>query len=57
MSGFHLFWMNILSVKRLRFLDLIQDQVTEIETNSEAEQFDADFLLCQRNWLTFYHVY
>ncbi|MCF7988346.1 MAG: recombination-associated protein RdgC [Methylovulum sp.] len=32
-----------LSVKRLRFLDLIQDQITEIETNSEAEQFDADF--------------
>jgi recombination associated protein RdgC len=32
-----------LAVKRLRFLDLIQDQVVDIETTSEAEQFDADF--------------
>ncbi len=32
-----------LAVKRLKFLDLIQDQVTDIETNSEAEQFDVDF--------------
>ncbi len=32
-----------LAVKRLKFLDLIQDQVADIETNSEAEQFDADF--------------
>ncbi|NOU12595.1 MAG: recombination-associated protein RdgC, partial [Methylococcaceae bacterium] len=28
---------------RLKFLDLIQDQVTDTETSSEAEQFDVDF--------------
>lgn len=32
-----------LAVKRLKFLDLIQDQVADIEVNSEAEAFDADF--------------
>ena len=32
-----------LSIKRLRFLDLIQDQVADIETADEAEQFDVDF--------------
>jgi recombination associated protein RdgC len=32
-----------LSIKRLRFLELIQDQLADIETGSEAEQFDADF--------------
>ena len=32
-----------LSVKRLRFLDLIQDQVADIDTESEAERFDVDF--------------
>ena len=32
-----------LAIKRLKFLDLIQDQVSEIETTNEAEQFDADF--------------
>jgi recombination associated protein RdgC len=32
-----------LSVKRLRFLDLIQDQVADIETDDEAAQFDVDF--------------
>ena len=32
-----------LAVKRLKFLDLIQDQVSDIETGSEAEQFDVDF--------------
>lgn len=32
-----------LSIKRLRFLDLIQDQVADIETSDEAEQFDVDF--------------
>ena len=32
-----------LSIKRLRFLDLIQDQVTDIEVNDEAAQFDVDF--------------
>lgn len=32
-----------LAIKRLRFLDLIQDQVADIETYDEAEQFDVDF--------------
>ncbi|TAK63242.1 recombination-associated protein RdgC [Methylobacter sp.] len=32
-----------LAVKRLKFLDLIQDQVADIDTSSEAEQFDVDF--------------
>ncbi|MGZ6488311.1 MAG: recombination-associated protein RdgC [Pseudobdellovibrio sp.] len=32
-----------LAVKRLKFLDLIQDQVADIDTGSEAEQFDVDF--------------
>jgi recombination associated protein RdgC len=32
-----------LSIKRLRFLDLIQDQVADVEANNEAEQFDVDF--------------
>ena len=32
-----------LAIKRLRFLDLIQDQVADIESSSEAEKFDVDF--------------
>lgn len=32
-----------LAIKRLRFLDLIQDQVADIETADETEQFDVDF--------------
>ena len=32
-----------LSIKRLRFLTLVQDQVADIETDNAAEQFDADF--------------
>jgi recombination associated protein RdgC len=32
-----------LAVKRLKFLDLIQDQVSDIDTDSEAAQFDVDF--------------
>jgi recombination associated protein RdgC len=32
-----------LAIKRLRFLDMIQDQVADIETDNEAERFDADF--------------
>ncbi|MFZ4503539.1 MAG: recombination-associated protein RdgC [Methylovulum sp.] len=30
-------------IKRLRFLDLIQDQIADIETNNEIEQLDANF--------------
>lgn len=32
-----------LSIKRLRFLDLIQDQLADIETADDTERFDADF--------------
>ena len=32
-----------LAIKRLKFLDLIQDQVADIDTDDEAEQFDVDF--------------
>lgn len=32
-----------LAIKRLRFLDLIQDQVADIEAEGEVERFDADF--------------
>ncbi|MDQ7089491.1 MAG: recombination-associated protein RdgC [Methylococcales bacterium] len=31
------------SVKRLRLLDLIQDQITDVNAETEAERFDADF--------------
>lgn len=34
-----------LSIKRLKFLDLIQEQAAEIEAFDEAEQFDADFAI------------
>lgn len=32
-----------LAVKRLKFLDLIQEQVSDVNTDSEAAQFDVDF--------------
>ncbi len=32
-----------LNIKRLKFLDLIQEQVSDIETADEVEQFDVDF--------------
>ena len=32
-----------LAIKRLRFLDLIQDQAANIETSDATDQFDADF--------------
>ena len=32
-----------LSIKRLKFLDLIQEQASGIDADSEAEQFDVDF--------------
>ena len=32
-----------LAIKRLRFLDLIQDQAAEVNTNDQVDQFDVDF--------------
>lgn len=32
-----------LAVKRLRFLDLVQDQISDIDVETDAERFDADF--------------
>lgn len=32
-----------MAVKRLKFLDLIQDQVAEVDASGEVERFDADF--------------
>jgi recombination associated protein RdgC len=32
-----------LAVKRLRFLDMVQEQAADIETSNETEKFDADF--------------
>jgi recombination associated protein RdgC len=32
-----------LAIKRLKFLDLIQEQTADIETYGDIEQFDADF--------------
>jgi recombination associated protein RdgC len=32
-----------LGVKRLKFLDVIQEQAAEVEANDEAERFDVDF--------------
>ena len=34
-----------LAIKRLKFLDLIQEQLDEIEANNQIEQFDADFAI------------
>ncbi len=32
-----------LAVKRVRFLDVIQDQVTDIQAENDIERFDVDF--------------
>lgn len=34
-----------LAIKRLKFLDLIQDQLSDIDASNEIEQFDADFAI------------
>ncbi len=42
-----------LSIKRLKFLDLIQDQVTDTETDSAEEQFDVDFTIMSQELSSF----
>ncbi len=32
-----------LAVKRLRFLDLVQDQIADVDVETDAERFDVDF--------------
>ncbi len=34
---------DALGIKRLRFLDLVQEQASEVEAADEAERFDVDF--------------
>ncbi|ASF44672.1 recombination-associated protein RdgC [Methylovulum psychrotolerans] len=34
-----------LAIKRLRFLDLVQDQAADVQADNEAERFDADFAI------------
>jgi recombination associated protein RdgC len=36
---------DTLGVKRLRFLDMVQEQVAEAEARNEAEQMDVDFII------------
>jgi len=42
-----------LSVKRLRFLDLIQEQVTETNAETEIEHFDVDFSIMTSEFANF----
>lgn len=42
-----------LSIKRLKFLDLIQDQVADTETDSAETQFDVDFTIMSQELATF----
>lgn len=42
-----------LAIKRLRFLDLVQDQLADIETNDDSERFDADFSIMSLELATF----
>ncbi|MAZ38943.1 MAG: recombination-associated protein RdgC [Legionellales bacterium] len=34
---------NELAIKRIKFLDLVQDQISDIAAETQEEQFDADF--------------
>jgi len=43
-----------LLVKRLKFLDLIQEQAAEIETFDDIEQFDADFSIMSAELAQFF---
>ncbi len=42
-----------LSIKRLKFLDLIQDQVADTEADSAEAQFDVDFTIMSQELSTF----
>jgi recombination associated protein RdgC len=42
-----------LGVKRLRFLDLIQDQVADTNAETEAERFDVDFSIMTAEFANF----
>ncbi|NOQ14949.1 MAG: recombination-associated protein RdgC [Methyloprofundus sp.] len=42
-----------LSIKRLKFLDLIQDQVADIESATAEEQFDVDFTIMSQELSAF----
>jgi len=42
-----------LSIKRLKFLELIQDQVADTESDSAEEQFDVDFTIMSQELSTF----
>lgn len=43
-----------LTVKRLKFLDLIQEQAADIETFDDIEQFDADFSIMSAELAQFF---
>lgn len=34
-----------LAIKRLKFLDLVQDQIADTEAETEQERFDVDFTI------------
>lgn len=42
-----------LTVKRLRFLELIQDQIADTNTETEQERFDADFSIMTAEFANF----
>lgn len=43
-----------LAIKRLKFLDLIQEQAAEVETFDDSEQFDADFSIMSAELAQFF---
>ncbi len=44
---------HTLSIKRVRFLDLVQQQLEEINTENAAEKFDADFTIFSAEFAEF----